>query len=263
MMLEQLKKQLLEYNTDIEFEVLSFEFEMMPQDQIARSVSGTTGLSTKDLYSQNTPVSDELFDRVVQITEKINKYPLFYIDEISTVADIVGHVMNFIKSRELVRLNKNLVITIDHTLLTKGLKGDTEKETLDELSHAMIHLKRAIKSMGINSIIIMLAQLNRDIEKPERTMNPNLHYPTKNDIFGASSIYYCSDYVLITHMPSIALQGSSYGPPRPGFPSGLPVYTSGSSPRPMIYWHVIKERFGEKAVLSMINYFEKSQIREN
>lgn len=171
--------------------------------------------------------------------------------------------MNFIKTRNLVEDKKNIIITIDHTLLIKGLRGDSEKDTLDELSHAMIHMKRAIKSMGINSIIIMLAQLNREIEKPERTMNPMLHYPTKNDIFGASSIYYCSDYVIITHMPSIALQGNAYGPPiRPGFPNGLPVFHPTEATRPMIYWHVIKERFGEKAILSMVNYFEQSQIRE-
>jgi GTPase SAR1 family protein len=262
MMLEQLKKNLIDENPDVPFEVLSFEFEMMPQDQIARSVSGTVGLSTKELYSTPAPLDDATFEDVVQVAAKLRDRPIFYIDEAVNVPQIVEYCTSFAISRKLAENGKGLVITLDHTLLTKGRQNDTEKEILDELAHATISLKRTLKNMNVPNIIVLLAQLNREIEKPDRLLNPMLHYPNKNDIFGASSLYYCSDYVIITHMPAIVLQGITYGPSRPGLPAGLPVYHPDDPKRPLIYWHVVKERFGSNAILSMVNHFERSQITE-
>lgn len=127
----------------------------------------------------------------------------------------------------------------------------------------LVALKKYLVANGVNCIFIILSQLNRAIETPERSNNCYLHYPNKNDIFSASSVYYSSDYVLIIHKPCL-IDGISewYGPPTKGNPRGLPVYNPQNQEQPMIYLHLIKERFGLPKILAMLDYLENSRIEE-
>jgi len=110
-------------------------------------------------------------------------------------------------------------------------------------------------------MFILLSQLNRDIESQDRVANPAFHYPNKNDIFAASSVYYSSDVVIIFHKPAVIEGlGLFYGPARSGFPKGLPVFLEGE--RPMVYWHVIKSRFDVNQILTMVDDFSNSRILE-
>jgi hypothetical protein len=157
-----------------------------------------------------------------------------------------------------------IIITLDHTLLTKGDMSDNEKSIVDELTKMFVSLKKELIRMGCKVIIIILSQLNRDIESEKRVTNPLLHYPTKNDIFAASSVYYCADYVIISHKPSI-VNGLKqyYGPPRgTQYPRGLPVYNPYNADQPMVYWHLIKNRFGDNAILTMLDNFRYSKVTE-
>lgn len=127
--------------------------------------------------------------------------------------------------------------------------------------HKCVHLKKSLTSAGHKVMFILLSQLNRDIEKQERVLNPLFHYPTKNDIFAASSVYYCSDVVIIVHKPAIIEGlGSFYGASKKGFPKGLPVFTEDS--RALIYWHIIKSRFGNNQILVMVDDFVNSRVLE-
>lgn len=153
---------------------------------------------------------------------------------------------------------------MDHTLLTKGESGDNEKSIVDELSKIFVALKKELIRLGVKIIIIMLSQLNRDIESEKRVMNPLLHYPTKNDIFASSSVFYCSDYVIVSHKPAL-INGIKihYGPGRgTKYPKGLPVYNPFNPDQAMIYWHLIKNRFGKTADLMMLDNFKYSKIDE-
>ena len=163
-----------------------------------------------------------------------------------------------VDEKELINSDKALIVTLDHLLL---LKGEDEKSSIDTFMKGLIEVKLDLAEKGIKALFIVLDQLNRDIERPERMMNPALHYPTKNDIFAASSVYYSSDYVLIVHKPAL-LDGitTEYGPPRKGFPKGLPVYSGDGTP--LIYFHLIKERFGKPKVLAMLDELEYSRISE-
>jgi hypothetical protein len=106
--------------------------------------------------------------------------------------------------------------------------------------------------------------LNRDIEDKERVTNKNLHYPNKNDIFAASSIYYCCDYVIIIHSPSIVVgMENYYGPATKKYPKGLPVYSPTDPDIPLIYLHVIKNRFGKKSILVMEDHLEYGILKEH
>lgn len=263
---EELKRDFVDLNPDQKFKILSFEFEMLASDQVARSLGGKLDKTTKQLYSAGgyTVGTDE-FDRIQKEAKRISKYPIYYVDDLGTVDEIENTVYQFAEEHELAHKGEGLIITIDHVLLTKGRMGQSEKQIVDDLSHRMVSIKKSLSSKGVNVLIIMIGQLNRNIETPERILNNNLHYPNKNDIFGASSIFQCSDYVLISHKPAV-IDGMTdyYGPERPGmgYPHGLPVFNPYNRSQPMVYWHLLKERFGEPKIIMMLDSFAASRVDE-
>lgn len=251
-------------NPEQKFKVLSFEFEMLGQDQALRNISGKLEKSTKYILSaENNKVSDNEMRQVEHALETYASYPIYFVDQIGTVDEVVQTVDEFAQNEQLLEKGERLIVTIDHVLLTKGLQGQDEKMIIDSLMHACVSMKKRYAAMGIPILIIVLGQLNRNIETPERVLNPQLHYPTKNDIFGASSMYYSSDYVLITHKPAV-VDGikSYYGPSRVGYPNGLPVFNPYSEEQAMVYWHLIKERFGNPKIMMMTDEFKYSRVGE-
>ena len=263
MIAEQFKRDFVDLNPDVKFKILSFEFEMLAMDQVARSVSGKTGLSTKKLYSgQNYKISPTQLENIKKQAEKVSDYPIYTVDHICNVAQIQQTIFEFIENEKIAEKEKKIVITIDHLLLTQGKEGQMEKQVIDDLCKMLVGMKKILKDVyNIDVIIIMLSQLNRQIESMERVMNPKVHYPTKNDLFGSSYIYQASDYVLITHNPSEIEGIERYGPPRgTEYPLGLPKMNPKNKEEPMIYWHLIKSRFGMKEIMMMVGKFAESKI---
>lgn len=259
--LENLKRDFIDLNKDESFDILSFEFEMRIEDQIARNLSSKMGKSVKDLYSVHNPVSDSEMFKIDELLSGYLSSPVFYVDRVGSVDEVFETIGEFVKKRN--DNSRGLIVTIDHVLLTKGKTGQGEKERIDDLMHRLVALKQYFSSIGLKCIFITLSQLNRDIETGDRVLNRALHYPTKNDIFAASSVYYCSDYVIITHKPA-GINGikEHYGPGEDGFPKGLPVHCPTDDDKAMIYWHVIKERFGQQVILPMVEDFASSRVNE-
>jgi hypothetical protein len=261
--LSLIRKDFLELNKDQEFEILSFEFEMRLEDQLSRDISSSLSTDIKTLYSAEKSLEDDKFNEVKVLLDAKKDLPLFFVDRVGSVREIIQTIMGFANNRGLKENGKGLVVTIDHILLTKGKTGEGEKAKIDDLSHSLVELKKYFSSVGIKVIFIMLSQLNRDISEKERVSNPKLHYPTMNDLFAASSVYQCSDYVLVTQIPAkISGIGLFYGPPKEGFPAGLPVFCPKSPNTPMIYWHLIKERFGDQKIIPLIADFKHSKMEE-
>jgi replicative DNA helicase len=232
------------------------------EDQIARDLSSSLGVGLKEIYSSETPISQDLYNKIENEVENIALLPIFYVDKVGTARDITQTILNFAEVRNLQSENKGLVVTIDHTLLTKNNKGEAEKQRVDELYLSLVELKKHFSHENIKIMFVLLSQLNRDIQSNERVSNPKLHYPTQNDLFASSSAYQCSDYVVILHRPVVVSgMGAYYGPPRDGFPHGLPVIHPTLN-KSMIYLHVIKERFGTPVVIACIEQFNKNQISE-
>lgn len=239
---------------------------MPSNDQIARNVSGVLDVDLRWLYSlkQYGKRTENDLHKIKKAVDQIGKDPIYLVDRAGTVPEIRNTIMDFAVTRKLAERKRGLVVTLDHTLLTKGQRGDNEKAIVDELSKMFVELKKECIDMGVKIIIIMLSQLNRDIESKDRVTNPLLHYPTKNDIFAASSVFYCSDYVLISHKPSI-VNGIQqfYGPPRtPRYPQGLPVYNPYEPSQAMVYWHLIKCRFGDNITIPMLDLFKYGKVKE-
>lgn len=57
--------------------------------------------------------------------------------------------------------------------------------------------------------------------------------------------------------------GQYYGKPRGvKYPKGLPVFNPQNPSQPMVYWHLIKNRFGTTADLMMLDNFKYSKVEE-
>lgn len=118
--------------------------------------------------------------------------------------------------------------------------------------------------MGIPCIFIILSQLNRDIEGKDRVLNSALHYPTKSDVNGSDVVYQTSDYLMIVHKPArVNGMGTHYGP-GDGIqhPRGLPVYNPNNPEQAMVYWHVIKNRWGDEGIIKMVDNYQFASINE-
>lgn len=229
-----MKRDFIDLNKDQKFYILSFEFEMLIEDQLAKGVSAVLNKPLKELYSADKPLDETTYAEAIKRLEQVKSDPVFYVDSAGTVDEIVATIWDF--AARYCDKDTGLVVTIDHVLLTKGKQSDVEKAIVDELMRAFVDMKKKFASKEMKVIFIALAQMNRDIEKPERTQNFYLHFPTRNDIFASSAVYTCSDYVLITHRPgSIAGIADRYGPPQKSYPNGFPVKCPADTTRSMVY----------------------------
>lgn len=257
-LLEEIKQDFISLNKDQKFHILSFEFEMLIEDSLTRSVSSKLETTTKDLYSAFQPLDDATEAKADKVLDEIAEAPIYYVDTAGTVEEIAKTILDFSAK---VSKDDGLVITLDHALLTKGKQTDLEKVIIDELMRKFVDLKKLFASKGLKIIFLVLSQLNRDIEKPERVSNQFLQFPNRNDIFASSAIYTCSDYVIITHRPAVVTgMRDFYGPPDKGYPKGRPVYSPSDSTKSMVYWHIIKERFGEQKILAFIEDFKNAKL---
>jgi len=241
--LNSLENDLFECNSEVEFVVLSFNFEMLSSRQVGRKLSSKLSKTTQQLYSgiSNEKLSKEDLEETLKEAEKIRKLPIYYVDLPGNVDEIRETILEF-SNLEFVK-NKWLIITLDHTLLTRGRSGEKEREILANLQYMFMEIKK----YGKNTII-QLSQMNREIESTDRLNNPSMHFPTRRDIFGGESVFQASDYVIVLHRPELLLL-KSYGP------AGWPVANK-------IYMHVLKNREGELKVLTFTNDLKYNRIND-
>lgn len=250
---EQLKRDILKLNRHENIKVLSFEYEMPSYEQVSRNISGHLDISVRDLYSAESLLSDEDLKRAKSISNSISNEQIYNVDEVGDVEDMIETILAFVDNNEDIKQGKTgLVVTVDHVLLTKGKQGQTEREILAYLYRSLIALRKKLVSEGIKVLFLLLSQLNREIESLDRKMNPEHHYPTRNDLFGSNDIFMGSDYVLVIHKPYI-LNLQTYGIKK------YPVVNIQTG-NPYIYFHILKNRTGEPVILLMEDNFKHSKI---
>ena len=217
-----LESDLIDLNPTEDIVILSFNFEMVSSRQIGRKLSYRLTKTVSELYSaspNDEELTDKDVDNILEESESIRQYPIYYVDSPGTVDEIRETIMQFSELPQV--KGKWLIIFLDHTLLTKGKTGESERQVLTDLQRMFMEVKKYNKNT-----IIQLSQMNREIEDKDRIMNPLLHFPTRKDLFGSDSIFQTSDYVIVIHRPEI-LGIKGYGK------NNLPVIDK-------IYLHILK-----------------------
>lgn len=227
-----IQTDLIDLNPNEDIIVLTFSLEMVGFRQVGRTLSNKLRRTTSTLYSSETDLDDETFRKVIDVSNKLKEYPIYFVDNPGTPMQ-VDAIIKWFYDEYVKGTNKHFIIIYDHALLTKQVGSVIE--TVSELERVFIQAKK----LPMTSVI-QLAQMNRNIEQPERINNPLSHYPMRSDLSSSDAIFQASDYVLVIHRPEI-LNIQEYGP------NHLPVQNK-------VYVHMLKNRdAGKPCILEFEN----------
>lgn len=236
-----IQTDLIDLNSEEDIIILSFSLEMVGFRQVGRTLSNKLRKTTSDLYSSETSLDDETFFKVIAVSKKLKEYPIYFVDDPGTPAEVERIITGFYE-KYVKGTKKHFVILYDHALLTKQVGSVIE--TISELERVFIKVKK----LPMTSVV-QLAQMNRNIESSERINNPMSHYPMRSDLSSSDAIFQASDYVHVMHRPEI-LGIQEYGPDH------LPT-------KDKIYIHILKNRdAGKPCILKFENDLKYNNILE-
>lgn len=228
----ELQTDLIDLNPDKDIFILNFSFEMVGFRQVGRTFSNKLRKTTSELYSSHVDLDDKTFGEIVNVSNQLKKYQIYFVDDTGTPSEI-GNTIIAVYNKYIKNKNKYFVILLDHTLLVK--RNGSTLDTMQELEEVLIKVKK----LPLTSVV-QLAQMNRNIEDPSRINNPLSHYPMRSDLSSSDSIFQASDYVLVIHRPE-TLNIQEYGPNR------LPTKNK-------VYMHLLKNRdAGKPCILEFEN----------
>lgn len=238
----EISTDIIDLNKDEDIIILVFSLEMVGFRQVGRTLSSKLRKTTSTLYSSETDLDDETFRKVIEVSQSLKEYPIYFVDNPTTPMEVEEIIKSFYE-KYVKGTNKHFIIMYDHALLTRPI-GSTI-ETMQELERVFINAKK----LPMTSIL-QLAQMNRQIENPERINNFLSHYPMRSDISSADALFQASDYVIVIHRPEI-LGIQEYGP------NHLPTQNK-------VYLHILKNRdAGKPCILEFENDLAYNNLIES
>ena len=238
----EISTDIVDLNPGEEIVILIFSLEMVGFRQVGRTLSSKLRKTTSTLYSSETDLDDETFRKVIEVSQSLKEYPIYFVDNPTTPMEVEEIIKSFYE-KYVKGTNKHFIIMYDHALLTKPI-GSTI-ETMQELERVFISAKKYPMTS-----ILQLAQMNRQIENPERINNFLSHYPMRSDISSADALFQASDYVIVIHRPEI-LGIQEYGP------NHLPTQNK-------VYLHILKNRdAGKPCILEFENDLAYNNLIES
>lgn len=227
-----IETDLIDLNPKEDIIILTFSLEMVGFRQIGRTLSSKLRRTTSELYSSEKSLDDQTFARVITVANELKGYPIYFVDNPGTSKQVEDTIMHFY-DKYVKGTNKHFIVMYDHALLTK--REGSVLETISNLLQVFIQVKKLPYTS-----VILLTQMNRNIEAPERINNPASHYPMRSDLSSSDAIFQGSDYVLALHRPEL-LGIQEYGPNR------LPTKNK-------VYMHILKNRdAGKPCILGFEN----------
>ena len=228
-------RDIQELNTDQDFNVLHFQFEMLAENMGIRELSAGTNLNIRYIQSaedDGMPALD-LTDltKLRLYAESQSERKEYIIDIPMNVQQMKETIIAFYESHE----RRPIVITLDHTLLLKQTAAEQNKQvTLQNLAVMLTEMKNRYPVT-----FIILSQLNRTIDDAERQKPGTLsNYPTDADIYGSDYLMQCADVVIAYNRPA-KYNLASYGPKK---------YIIRPVDKNLLAAHILKNRFGELSI---------------
>lgn len=221
----QLVFDLLDRNKDKKMILLYWSFEMPDYQQIMRAAANDVKLQFSDLYSIDSPLSDQKVTDYEKAVDKYRRYPIFFCSIPQNMVKIKE-----VNNRVNIKFPNHTIINLfDHSRLILGSE-DTELQKLNQISKTCMWLQARL---GV--INILLSQLNRNIEQEYRAKQQ--YQPQLTDLFGGDSIGQDAHVVMMLQRPF-----DLYGITDP---------YCGEDPEGLLACHIEKNRDGQ---LGMIPY---------
>lgn len=219
---DQIIREAYKLNPAENFRTLEFSLEMLGKNSAIRGYSAHLNRSYKYLCSADGKLTDEDFEKCVAYAKEMVKYPIDIVEDAPTVRQLKMIVHDYMKQHSSLKIvidvngiektvtqYKNVIITLDHSLLVKKEKGQTVNDMLFELGEAITELKRLYPIAWV-----ILSQLNRSIDHPDRNEDGKYgNYILDSDIFGADALLQHADTVIGLNRPA-KQKIRFYGPER-------------------------------------------------
>lgn len=172
--------------------VLYDSWEMPEWRNIIRLYSRESKQTVKQILDYEKALQQEAFDRLILLGDKFRGLPVYF----RTVSDNVKDWYDLKYKIQSENKDKLIINIADHTrLVTKSNERSEE-----ELITAFMKMGMKVK-LEMNQINFFLSQMNRAIETSGKREEIGIATPVSSDIFGADSVYQCSDIVLAHHRP--------------------------------------------------------------
>ena len=185
----QLIFDLLDKNVHKDIVVVYWSFEMPGDQQILRAGSKDTKLQTFELLSVEQKLSQDKYQQYVDETQKYKQYPIFFC----SIPQDMDRIKKINEQIFLKNPTKTVINLIDHSRLVVG-REDTELQKLNTLSKGCMWLQSRMQS-----VTILLSQLNRNIEQEHRAKNQ--YQPLLTDLFGGDSLGQDAHVVMMLQRP--------------------------------------------------------------
>ena len=200
---DQIIREAFKLNAGDDFRVLEFQFEMLARTSAIREYSSLLGKSYKYLCSADGKISQEDLNACYEYAKQRVKYPIDIVEEPCTVSEFKSTINDYMEAHATVvddqKVYKKTIVTLDHSLLLKKDAYEKDKyDSLYSLGEAVTALKRKYPIA-----FIILTQLNRDINNPERNQNGKYgNYILESDIFGADALLQHADMLVGINRPA-------------------------------------------------------------
>jgi len=252
---DQLIREAFKLNPASNMRVLEFSLEMVGKTSAIRGFSAHVGKSYKYLCSADGSISNEHLQMCLEYSKEMVKYNIDIVEEAPTVSEFEKAIDLYMedyailiegKDGKKVKKYQNTVITIDHSLLLRNSSGQTRNDMLYELGMTVTKIKRKYPV-----IFIILSQLNRSIDHPERNEDGKYgNYVLESDIFGADALLQHADMVIGLNRPG-KQKIRFYGPERYIVPD-----------EQFLVMHFLKSRNGVGGLAFFSTRFEEMKILE-
>lgn len=227
LMKDQLIRDLFVLNPLANFQVLEFEFEMLSTVKCLRSLSSETKRTYRDLCSADNPLEKEVFDDCVTHARKKLEFPINIRHTPCTVTRLEEIIHQYMEHHSYLKLvdvkdkegniskvqkktYKGTIVSLDHSNLVR--KDKHEKNTLEMLYNLGETITKLKRMYPITFII--LSQLNRDIEHPDRCQSGTYgNYVLESDFFGSDALLQHADVLIGVDKPA-KRKITEYGPLR-------------------------------------------------
>lgn len=218
-------------NPNTQFEIVEFQFELPPTSHVIRQLAGYTGMPYEKILSKQRMADDD-FEKIKRNAKNIvTNLQLPYV--VSRPLNVEGLRKEIEYHSGVLFAGKKVVYTLDHAGLVLRTSKADERTTLIELAAMITEMKNKY-----DLIFILLTQMNRNIEKPERNTDGSAgNFITSSDIMGSDAVMQHSDILIGINRPGM-FNIRYYGPMR------YQIHT-----RYDTVFHMIKNRNGEAGQL--------------
>lgn len=207
---DQIIREGFKLNVGENFRVLEFQLEMLARTSAIREYASVLSKSYKYLCSAEGKLSDDDLKICYEHAKERVKYPIDIVETPVTVNEFKEIIHNYMEEHMVNGLYTKTVITLDHSLLIKKASFEKDKnDMLNNLGEAITHLKRQYPI-----VFIILSQLNRNIDNPERNEDGKYgNYVLESDIFAADALLQHADMLIGLNRPG-KQKIKFYGPDR-------------------------------------------------